>query len=170
MFTQRDRDTAATFPGLYAGTVERVEDRGRIQVSIPAIFAQTKPENFVWARPCFPYGHYFVPEVNDKVWLAFENGDPTAPVWLGIWYPEGTVPEEADVSPPVKRVIRSSRGSLIIIDDTEDNEQVILADKTGNRIELRTDGVLIKCVTNLTIDASGKEIVIKASSVDVQKA
>lgn len=171
MLARREREASlAKFPGLYVGTVETVEDRGCIKVSIPTIFAQTNPESFVWARPCFPYGHFFVPEVNDKVWVAFENGDPTAPVWLGIWYPEEKVPQEADVSPPVKRVIRSASGNLIVIDDTRNSEQIVITDKTGNSIELRTNGVLIKCVTDLTIDASGKKIIIKASSVDVQKA
>src|SRR5262245_18722840 len=95
--------TGITFPGLYVGRVEKVEDLGRVQVSVPAIFDQTTPEAFVWARPCFPYGHFFVPEVGDKVLVAFEPGEPTAPVWFGIWYPSGAVPAEANVSPPVKR-------------------------------------------------------------------
>jgi hypothetical protein len=158
------------FPGLYLAQVETVEDQGYLQVSVPSIADQAKPDLFVWARPCFPYGHFFMPEKGDKVWLAFENGDPTAPVWLGVWYPQGKVPQEAQASPPVKRVIRSAKGHLVILDDTDGSEQLVLQDKGGNRIELRGDGVLIKCVQDLTIDASGKNVVIKASSVDVQKA
>src|SRR5215475_2103507 len=160
--------TGGSFPGLYVGKVERVEDRGQIQISVPSVFDEVSPAFFVWARPCFPYGHFFVPEVGDKVWVAFENGDPGAPVWLGIWYPVGTVPAEANVSPPVKRVIRSAKGHVIILDDTGGSEKLILMDKAGNRIELSGSGVLIKCTQNLTIDASGKNIVIKASSVDIQ--
>jgi uncharacterized protein involved in type VI secretion and phage assembly len=162
--------TSVTCPGLYVGRVEKVEDLGRVQVSVPAVFDRTTPEFFVWARPCFPYGHFFVPEVGDKVWVAFEHGDPTAPVWLGIWYPSGAVPAEANVSPPVRRVIRSAKGHLVILDDTSGSEKLILQDKAGNRVELRNDGVLIKCVADLTIDASGKAIVIKANSVDIQQA
>jgi uncharacterized protein involved in type VI secretion and phage assembly len=166
-----ERDSASvSYPGLYVGKVEKIEDRGRVQISVPAIFDQTTPESFVWARPCFPYGHFFVPEVGDKVWLAFEHGDPAAPVWLGIWYPAGAVPAEANVSPPVKRVIRSAKGHVIILDDTAGSEKLILKDKAGNSIELSGSGVLIKCTQNLTIDASGKDIVIKASSVDIRQA
>lgn len=158
------------FYGLYAATVKAVRADGRLEVIAPAIYDETAPEAHAVARPCFPYAHFFVPEVDDQVWIAFENGDPAAPVWLGVWYPDGAVPAEAQVDPPVKRVIQSPKGQLVVIDDTEGSEQVILADKTGNRIELRTDGVLIKCVQNLTIDASGKQIEIKASKVDVKKA
>ena len=158
------------FPGLYLAQVETVEDQGYLQVSIVTLIDEVKPDRFVWARPCFPYGHFFMPEKGDKVWVAYENGDPGAPVWLGIWYPQGKVPQEAGGTPPVKRVIRSAKGQLVILDDTDGKEQVVLQDKAGNRIELRGDGVLIKCVKDLTIDASGQNVVIKASSVNVQQA
>ncbi len=178
---QRENTISTTYPGLYVGRVEAVEDEadmGRIKVSIPSIFGRTAPEFQIWARPCFPYGHFFVPNEGDKVWIIFENGNPRNPVWLGIFYPqtseaggdETTVPEVAQVSPPVKRVIRSASGHLIIFDDTEEGNKLILQDQVGNRIELGETGVLLKCERDLTIDATGKNIVIKANSVDVQKA
>ena len=163
-------DSAPRFPGLYVARVETVEDLGRIQVSIPSIFEANDPSAFAWARPCMPFAHFFVPNVGDFVWVAFENGDPSAPVWLGIWYPQGTVPSEADVSPPVKRVIRSTSGHVIVMDDTDGSEALSITDKFGNSIEMRENAVLIKCVADLTIDASGKNVVIKASSVDVQES
>lgn len=188
MLIERVTEMLSTiFPGLYMGTVEKLEGNGCLQVSIPSVFASTKPESFVIARPCFPYGHFFVPEVKDKVWIAFENGDPRAPVWLGVWYPEGKVPQDADISPPVKKVIFSASGNKIIIDDSRDSEQIIVADKTGNIIKLTTNGIfvadkagnnikisdkqfLIQCKTNLTIDATGQKVLVKAKSVDVEEA
>jgi uncharacterized protein involved in type VI secretion and phage assembly len=163
-------NSAPRFPGLYVARVETVEDLGRIQVSIPSIFEANDPSAFSWARPCMPFAHFFVPNVGDFVWVAFENGDPSAPVWLGIWYPQGTVPGEADVSPPVKRVIRSTSGHVIVMDDTDGSEALSITDKFGNSIEMRQNAVLIKCVADLTIDASGKNVVIKANSVDVQES
>ena len=117
-----------------------------------------------------PFAHFFMPDVGDFVWVAFENGDPVAPVWLGIWYPEGAVPPEADVHPPVRRVIRSSSGHVIALDDTAGDEALTVTDAAGNSIELRAGGVVIRCVTDLTIDAGGHDVVIKARSVDVQEA
>ena len=159
-----------TLPGLYVGVVQETGDLGRIKVSVPSVFYEEDPEYYAWARPCFPYAHFFVPEVGDKVWLAFEQGDPTAPVWLGVWYPEGEVLPEADVSPPVKRVIQSPSGHKIIMDDTDGDESLVLEDKSGNRIELRGDGVTITCLQDLTIDASGRQVIIKASLVDIQQS
>ncbi len=144
-----DRATSPVLAGLYAAKVEKIEDDdhlGRIQVSIPSVFDQTKAENFAWARPCFPYGHFYVPRVGDFVWVAFENGDPSAPVWLGIWYPPKKTPSGAD------------------------EKKVIVQDSSGNRIEMSGDAFVITCKSDLTIDASGKNVVIKAASVDVKKA
>jgi hypothetical protein len=150
MLMRAERDaTAAMYAGLYAGKVEKAEDLGRIQVSVPAIFDQTTPEFFVWARPCFPYGHFFVPEVGDHVWIAFENGDPAAPVWLGVWYPKGGVPPEADVSPPVKRVIRSAKGHLVILDDDAGKETIMVKHSGGKaKIVLSKDDLTLSFGNN----------------------
>lgn len=139
-----------SFPGLYAGTVAAVDDPdklGRIKVGVPSVFGAAGAEADAWARPCFPSGHFFVPDVGDRVWVAFEHGDPSAPVWLGEWYAAGALPARTDVSPPTRRVVE---------------------DAAGNRIELSPDGIVLHAAGDLTIEAPGRNIVIRASSVDVQ--
>ena len=157
-------------PGLYAGRVERLGSNGMVLVSIPSVFEETTPESFAWARPCFPYAHVFMPIVGSHVWIGFENGDPVMPVWLGIWYAHGTIPAEADVSPPVRRIINTASGHLIILDDDADRPRLVVADASGSRIEMSQDGVRMICPAGLTIDASGQDVVIKARSVDIQKS
>lgn len=156
----RDNNGTMTFPGLYVGQVASAENDddqypGRIKVSIPSIFGaseENEEERLVWARPCFPYGHFFVPEEGDKVWLAFENGNPRAPVWLGVWYPEGTAPDAAQVSPPTKRVIESSSGHLIQLDD--ENGQVIIQDTNGNTVTLDDQGVTLRETSGDSLNVS----------------
>lgn len=155
------------FYGVYVGNVEGVRKDGRLEVSIPAVFDTTEPGAHALARPCFPYGQFFVPPVNSKVWIAFENGDPSAPVWIGTWYPQGGTPSEADADPPVKRVLQTSADQFVLIDDTDGAEMIVVADKSGNRIELSADGVLLKCAKGLTIDASGQQVEIKAKKVTI---
>ncbi len=177
MFSPATEHARATFPGLYVGQVEEVEKveeqsedkkftHGRIKVSIPSVFDQEKPEDFVWARPCFPYGHFYVPEKKDKVWIAFENGDPKAPVWLGVWYPDGKAPPEAKASPPVRRVIHSAQGHSLVLDDDEDEATIALSHGdekakitlTGDTLEIAVEKHII------TIDNEEKAIAIQHSN------
>jgi uncharacterized protein involved in type VI secretion and phage assembly len=170
-----DGDRARRYHGLYAATVLGVDDAdglGQIQIAVPSIFDNDGQDAAVWARPCFPAHHFTVPAVGDRVWVMFENGDPAHPVWIGTWYATGTTPPAASPAdkPQNRQVIQSPKGQLIVIDDTDGAEQICIQDKTGNRVELRADGVLLKCTQDLTIDASGHNVIIKATSVDVQKA
>ncbi len=120
------------FPGLYQGTVLEVDQEraseeeldllklGWLKVSVFDI-----SDTFAWARPCFSYGHFFVPKAGDRVWLAFEAGNHENPVWLGIWYPQDTVPLLPDETAPeqVQRLIRSESGHVLLFDDTETEEK-----------------------------------------------
>jgi uncharacterized protein involved in type VI secretion and phage assembly len=162
---------APKFYGLHAGHVTDVQDPeklGRIKVSVPSVFGAESPDLQTWARPCFPAGHFFVPDVDDRVWVAFEHGDPCAPVWLGEWYATGNTPPEASASPPARRVIRTASGHRILLDDTAGSEQVVVEDAAGSRIVLSADGLILHAGGDLTIEAPGRTIVLKAATVDVQ--
>jgi phage gp45-like len=68
--------------GIYRGNVVNTTDptmKGRIQVSVPAVAAATNG----WATPCREYGSTAVPRVGSMVWVMFEGGDPSHPVWMG---------------------------------------------------------------------------------------
>jgi len=42
-----------------------------------------------WAAACFPPGRLVLPEVDDVVWIAFEDGDLNHPVWIGCAWTHG---------------------------------------------------------------------------------
>ena len=125
-----------------------------MQVIVPAIFGADLQ---VWARPCFPYGHFFVPPVGAKVWVEFEAGDPQYPIWTGAWYPAADTPEESRVTPPDNRVIQTASGHTIELDDTsgspritirhkdnsflaiDDKGSVVIANKNGSTLYLNAD-------------------------------
>jgi uncharacterized protein involved in type VI secretion and phage assembly len=168
----KEEITPTVFPGLYVGKVEDFEEEaelGRIKVSIPSVFGQSFSEYQVWARPCFPYGHFYMPEEGDKVWVAFENGNPRNPVWLGIVYPEGTVPEAAQASPPKKRVIQSSSGHLIVLNDTEGEESITLqfkSDDSKGKITLDNTALILSFgQSTLTLNDQG--ITLDAPRIDL---
>lgn len=72
-----------TFFGIYRGVVMSTEDslrHGRVQVQVPAVSGTA----LAWALPCQPAGHPEVPKVGSGVWVMFEGGDPSRPVWMGV--------------------------------------------------------------------------------------
>ena len=76
-------DSEGRLCGLYRGVVTHNVDpsaQGRAQVQLGAVLAN----QVVWAMPCRPVGSTDVPPIGAGVWVAFEDGDPTRPVWIGV--------------------------------------------------------------------------------------
>ena len=72
------------FTGLYRGTVIDSADplhKRRIRVQVPDVSAS----DLGWAAPCVPVRSTANPTVGTGVWVMFEAGDPTYPVWIGTF-------------------------------------------------------------------------------------
>lgn len=160
---------AMSLPGLYSGRVEAVEDensQGRIKVSIPSIYGPASREYPIQARPCFPYGHFFVPQEGENVWIAFENGNPQSPVWLGIWYPVETTPESAQVSPPTKRVIETSAEHKVIFDDENNSITIEHGSQEKGKIVFSDDSLVLSFGKNsITLNSDG--IQLQGNQIDL---
>jgi len=110
---------ATRFYGKYRGLVSDIgdpENMCRIKATVPAVLNdQVSP----WAMPALPFagdGHGFVmlPRVGSGVWIEFEGGDISRPIWSGGFFASGQRPSpdgERD------RVIVSDSGHQIILDD-----------------------------------------------------
>jgi hypothetical protein len=162
--------------GKYRGIVESNKDdknMGRLLVKVPAIMGE---KVIGWAMPCFPYGggpdrgFYMVPEKDDGVWVEFEAGNLSYPIWCGVWHAKGEAPKGVDNTDPGPelKIIKSKSGHIIQLDDTSGNEMItikeamhnhmIILDKNGikitdganagNEINLDSRGVTIKDKNN----------------------
>ena len=81
----------ASFYGKFRGTVSTNDDpqrMGRLQALVPAVWGNAPGP---WAMPCVPMaglnaGVFAVPPVGAGVWVEFEGGDPTLPIWAGGYW------------------------------------------------------------------------------------
>lgn len=111
------------FFGKYRAKVVDVNDperRGRIRVQCPAVLGNYKS---AWCEPCIPYatdfaGDYYVPPINEAIWVEFEEGDPNKPIWNGGWYKTDSTPLLPDSKPEDYRFI-SFKNSVLRMGDKE---------------------------------------------------
>jgi len=151
---------AGKYYGKYSGVVVDNSDpelRGRVKVQVPAIFGPTAT---VFARPCLPYGHFFVPDAGTPVWVEFEGGHPDYPIWVGMWWAKDQTPAEAQVDPPTHRVIQTPTGHTIELSDESGKEKVVIRNGKDAFVALQPDGSVVasnKNGSNLFLNADGKE-------------
>jgi len=127
------------FHGKYRGTVTQVDaTTHRIKAKVPAVLGRTESG---WCLPCVPYagkaaGFFFLPDVGAAVWIEFEGGDVSLPIWTGCFWREGELP--ADASPRVRGVVTAAPHKLLFDDG---QSSITLADANGGQVSLDTTGV-----------------------------
>lgn len=146
--------------GKYSGIVTDIADptfRGEIDVQVPSVFG---PEISVRARPCLPFGHFFVPDVGTPVWIEFEGGHPDYAIWVGTWWPKDGAPAEAKLDPPSHRVIQTKAGHTIELSDEDGKEKLVVRNGKDAFLALQPDGSVVlsnKSGSNLFLNADGQE-------------
>jgi uncharacterized protein involved in type VI secretion and phage assembly len=137
--------TAARYYGKYRGTVEDNQDpnnRGRLKAQVPGVLTDITSS---WANPSSPFagdgiGLFTVPPVGAGVWIEFEDGDVSRPIWSGCWWGDNQVPNQAT---PEIRVIKTVSGHTITLDDTDGSEKIEITDKDGGKIVMDQSGIEI---------------------------
>ena len=148
--------------GKYSGIVKDNSDDqnlGQLQVSVPALFP---PDDLVAARPALPYGLFFVPEKDQRVWVEFEGGDPGLPIWTGVQSIPDTWPDEAKADPPQKRVIKTASGHVLAFDDKSGEAGIQITDGVnGHIVTLNKDGIQV------TDGVNGHTVTLNKDGIDV---
>lgn len=144
------------FFGKYRGTVIDV-DAGTmcVKAQVPAVLG-TQASG--WCQPCVPYagpqvGFLMLPAIGTGVWIEFEAGDVSHPIWVGCYWRTGELPAAASAT--VQSVVTSA-GSLAFDGDAS---SVTLQGADSQTAVLDSDG--------LTLKAGSGQVAIGASGVNI---
>jgi hypothetical protein len=156
--------------GKYRGLVRDNSDptnRGRLKVTVPAVLDEVE----VWALPCVPYtgngsGTCWLPEPGAGVWVEFEAGDCSYPIWTGGFWADDELPkdEKEATAVPSLRMIRSEKGLMITMND--DSEIITLSDKDGSNImtiEVQEGKIRLQGNMKVVVEAPQIELVENAT-------
>ena len=145
-------------PGVTVGTVSNVNDPeklGRVQVVFPklgGVASTWAPIATFMAGP--DRGGFYMPEVDDEVLVAFEEGDFDHPFVVGFLWNGKDRPPTDDVH---LRIFRSVNGHEIAVYDPAvaggDKGYIRLKDAHGNVVELSNAQIIIRSVGTITIQA-----------------
>ena len=139
--------------GKYRGIVTDNNDttgRGRLKVSVQAVLGDLE----VWAMPCVPYagngvGFYSIPNEKTGVWVEFEAGDPSSPIWSGCFWADGEVP---DASGPSIKIWKTDKLSVRADDDAD---ELKVSTDSSSTITLSDDIELNSGGSSHTVGSSG---------------
>ncbi|MEP6714012.1 MAG: phage baseplate assembly protein V [Terriglobia bacterium] len=159
--------------GKYRGTVSDNSDstaRGRLKVKVPSVLGDVE----LWAMPCVPYagskvGFFTLPEAGTGVWVEFEAGDPSYPVWSGFFWGDNDLPSEA--SGASTKVWKTAKVTITIDDDAgsititnEDEATITVSDS----IELKVDpGTVTIATDSVTSECGTGKVEISATGVSI---
>lgn len=169
--TSLPAEQTARHYGKYRGIVTDNQDPknlGRLKASVPEVLFDVETG---WALPFAPYagdgsGLYAVPEPETGVWIEFEAGDVSRPIWTGCWWGTDQLPKNnaGTAATPAMKIIRSEQGLMVALDD--DGQTIHVSDKDGRNvleIQVQSGKITIKGATKAVVEAPQIELVENAA-------
>lgn len=163
------------YPGVVTGIVKSLEDperQGRIQLEFPWM---AEGQRSAWAPVASPLagksrGQFFMPEIDDEVLIAFEQGDFDHPFILGfLWNGVDTPPEQTNKN----RIIKTPGGHTLRFEDGEGGKRIILESEGHHKVVLDDQAHTIEVSgpggNQVTIGTATGQITVQAATkVSVQ--
>ena len=131
---------------------------GRVQLHFPW-FPEVEP----WARVAVPMaglnrGMYFIPQIDDEVLVAFNQGDVRQPYVVGsLWNNLERPPAIAPTDPTTKRLIRTPLGHEIEFNEV--TQTITITSSTRQKITIEPEKIKIAAgerAATVTLETRGK--------------
>lgn len=142
---------------------------GRLMLSVPDVLGLVPS---TWAEPCVPLagptgppmGVYMVPPIGAGVWVEFEQGDPSYPIWVGCrWGTPSDIPPLAHAGLPVSPNIvlqTAGQNSLVISDLPGPTGGIMLKSTTGATLIVNDTGIYIQNGKGASLIMTGPTVTI----------
>jgi uncharacterized protein involved in type VI secretion and phage assembly len=148
--------------GKYRGVVAEVgegEYLGRIKARVQEVYGDNETDLSPWAEPCVPFagqshGFVMLPEEGDGVWIEFEAGDISRPIWTGCWWADDEMP---DPGAPLVKTLVTTAGHKLVLDDSDSKVRLLHAEGA----ELTLTG------SDITLKIGRTQIVLSSSGVNI---
>ncbi|MGO1075815.1 phage baseplate assembly protein V, partial [Inquilinus sp. CA228] len=157
-------------PAITLGRICTVDDPqrlSRVRAALPAYAGiETDWLPVLAAGAGTGKGLSVLPELDDSVLILFPDGDPARGIVMGGLFGEREWPGAAGEG---RRsfTFRSPSGQVF----TLDGERALarLETSAGDMLELGPDGTVLRSTTDLTIEAPGRRVTIRANAIDFRK-
>jgi hypothetical protein len=181
MTTSTTASRPRIFYGKYRGTVINNIDpmmRGRLLLEVPDVTGLVPSS---WAEPCVPLagptgppmGVYMVPPIGAGVWVEFERGDPSKPIWVGCrWGLPSDVPTLALAGIPASpNICMQTLGqNMLMLSDmppTPATGGIILKSLTGATLVVNDLGIFIQNGKGASITLMGPMVDINVGALSI---
>jgi uncharacterized protein involved in type VI secretion and phage assembly len=124
-----------------------------------------------WALPSLPYagkgsGFFRVPPPGAGVWIEFEAGDVSRPIWTGCWWADGQLPADQDgnSATPDYSILRSEAGLMVVLNDAANT--IAISDQNGTnlvKIDVGQNQINVNASLKVVVNAAQIELVDGAS-------
>lgn len=144
---------------------------GQVKVRFPRLSDTYESD---WIRIAAPMagngrGSYFLPEVDDEVLVAFEQGQLASPYVIGaLWNGQDLPPENNEDDKNNRRIIRSRSGQVLCFDDTKGSEKIEIHDKEQKNsivIDMANNYISISAEKDILIESRDGQVMIKAKGI-----
>ncbi len=163
-----------TYYGKYRAVVVDSDDPdlvGRLLVSVPSLGLPG-----AWAMPCFPVagdgsGAWMIPGPGAGVWVEFEQGDVTTPIWSGCWYASAAevpllVRQASPATPPI--ILQTPGQTTVMLSDAPGPAGgILLQTAGGGRISITDEGITLSNGKGAAITLVGPAVTLNEGALVV---
>jgi hypothetical protein len=137
---------------------------GRIRAKVPELLQDVETG---WALPSLPYagkgsGLFRVPPPDAGVWIEFEAGDVSRPIWTGCWWADSQLPADQDggSATPDYSILRSEAGLMVVLNDAANT--IAISDQNGTnlvKIDVGQNQINVNASLKVVVNAAQIELV-----------